>query len=795
MSVPAAKTNFTLYCFALLAAFTVVFSSCITNYPRNKPFVYKTNINIVGKYSDDEKKLLEQQMDQQLHDSIRVRWQRKFVVVKVRKNPAVFDSANMSLSQRYMETMLHTLGYLRDSIHPGYKIDTVEDQYRTTVTFDVMPGKLFRLDSVWYNLLDSVPRTANIDTLQKLTMQSFDQRIIHKGDPFSSYLISSELDRIADLARNNGYLRFTKEQLLAVWDTVGRLLIRPATTIEEQLQQLEEIRRRRENPISDVEIRLRPNVDTNRLTRYYVGEVRVFPDADADSAEHRNYTPRIDILTRNRYKIISYHNLFKPRKLPHFISLKRGDLYTQTNYLRTQNRFSALPAWRVVTVNQLPRAGTDTVDFEIILVPADKYRADITFDVSNNRGNLGGEGNLIGLGLNLPFVNRNFARAANLATTNFRYGVELSTRNGSSPVQTQQFLLSHTIQIPRLPRLNFIPRDFRENGQTFITTNAAYTDRIDYYKVLSFNASLAYEFSRGKTTYTIRWPNIEYNTLQRRKNLDELIKNNRSYQYIFNDGLIVSGLGSLNRVNAKKNVTNSFRLSPEIAGFPGLIKEIAPKTKLYHFLKADVEFSQVIRSGPLKRSSVAWRIFAGAGKPVTIGTRDGLPDTINYYLPFFRQYYAGGPSSMRAWPLRKLGPGSTVKSFARDIAPDRFGDMRLELNAEWRIYLTQFLGAYPMETVAFADMGNVWFLRKNPDFPNGEIAPNLDRLWKDVGIGVGTGLRIDFEFLLLRFDFAWKAKDPSPEIPEAQNKWFYDWHLGFKGRYGTQFQLGINYPF
>ena len=158
---------------------------------------------------------------------------------------------------------------------------------------------------------------------------------------------------------------------------------------------------------------------------------------------------------------------------------------------------------------------------------------------------------------------------------------------------------------------------------------------------------------------------------------------------------------------------------------------------------------------------------------------------------------------MRAWSLRRLGPGSTVKSFARDTAPDRFGDMRLELNLEWRIYLTQLLGAYPMETALFSDIGNVWFLRKNGDFPNGEFRP--DRLLKDVAVGVGTGLRIDFGFLLARFDFAWKAKDPSPDAKDAagQNKWFY--HSAFRignktneagyTKYGAQFQLGINYPF
>ena len=150
---------------------------------------------------------------------------------------------------------------------------------------------------------------------------------------------------------------------------------------------------------------------------------------------------------------------------------------------------------------------------------------------------------------------------------------------------------------------------------------------------------------------------------------------------------------------------------------------------------------------------------------------------------------------MRAWSVRKLGPGSTNRSFARDSIPDRFGDIRLELNAEYRFYLTLLFG-YPLEGALFTDIGNVWFRRENLDFPDGEF--RLSRLFHDLAVGVGTGLRWDFGFLKARFDFAWKAKDPSPEDPAAENKWFYKTRLGFgdkDGRQGAQFQLGINYPF
>ena len=90
MNVPAAKNCKTIYLFFVIAAFTSVFSSCVTEYPK-KPFVYDYKIEILpkGKYSAEEEKVLNDQLDQQLHDSIRVRKQRKFLFVKVLKKPPV----------------------------------------------------------------------------------------------------------------------------------------------------------------------------------------------------------------------------------------------------------------------------------------------------------------------------------------------------------------------------------------------------------------------------------------------------------------------------------------------------------------------------------------------------------------------------------------------------------------------------------------------------------------------------------------------------------------------------------
>jgi outer membrane protein assembly factor BamA len=679
----------------------------------------------------------------------------------------------------YMRALLNSLGYYRDSITFHSKVDTASnDQYRTTVNFQVFPGKITTIDSIQYNLIGDTTGVSpkymtELQNLQHLTDSTLPQAVVKKGDAFSKYGLSAERDRLADVYRNNGYLRYSQEEMLVLWDTVGIALIRPTLDPIEQARQLAELRRRRQNPTAEVEFRLRNSPDSTRITRYYVGNVTVFPDLTPDTGLYRRTVREI-----KDYKFVTYQNLFKPEKLTDYIFLNHGDLYRQSQYLKTQNKFSSLGAWRLVSINQFPREGQDTVDFELRMTPAKKYAFNINVEGSRNQGNLNiAEGNLIGLGVNLALNNRNFARAANQARTNFRYGAELNATTANL-VQTQQITLSNTIQFPRMvPYIKGFFNPLRDNEvRSIFAVNIGNTDRINYFNVSSFNTSWAVEKSWNNKLLGIRLPNIEYNLLFRGDSLKKLIDSNRTYAYIFNTGFIASSIINYNIAGTKKNTTSLLSTSLEVPILPFHLGN-----DLYRFIKLDGEYR---RTHSMRRTAFAWRVFGGVG----LGMPFFPTDSINFFLPFYRSYYAGGPNSMRAWGIRKLGPGSSTKSFARTEAPDRFGDLRLEANAEYRFFVANLPGV-TVNSALFTDIGNVWFLRENKDFPGGEF--RFDKLGKDIAIGLGTGLRFDFGgFLKVRFDYAYKVKDPTPEDPKGQNKWFYGWQV-FNG----QFQLGIDYPF
>src|SRR6476661_778731 len=110
MFVFAAKSTIRTY-LLLAAAFSIFFVSCtIKNYPEKKPFVYQTNINLQDNLSTNEKKQLTAGLKQQLHDSLKVRWVKKFLVAQVLRNPPVYDSTYADKSVIFMKSYLNSSG-------------------------------------------------------------------------------------------------------------------------------------------------------------------------------------------------------------------------------------------------------------------------------------------------------------------------------------------------------------------------------------------------------------------------------------------------------------------------------------------------------------------------------------------------------------------------------------------------------------------------------------------------------------------------------------------------------------
>jgi len=752
------------------------------NYPVDKPFVWETNIKLDGNLTKEQKEALTSQLRTQLDDSMKAKTTYKLISLKkgyfginkpIRENPPSFDSAAAERSIVFMKALMNKHGYLRNSI--SYDTDTtvvkladLPTQLRTTVNFYVQASQLFRIDSISHVI--------NNSNLQALTDASKSKTLLKTGDPFAQQLISDELSRLVELYRENGYLKFSFEELSGVWDTLNLAILRP-TVDPFDIQMLEELRRRRDSPTTDIEIRLRPGYNVDKLKKYFVGNTTIYPDFNILDTVGKTPTR---FVFDSSITFVSYKNLFKKKFVAQNVYFRKGDLYNERRFVRTINRFNSLGAWHVVNVEQNPRGQTDTVDVDLYLTPGNKYSFTANIEGSFNSSNsINLEENLVGIGGNVQLTNYNFGKAANRSTTTARYTTELNTQGEF--VKTIQTSLSHSIVFPKpIPNSNWIPAKFRDNFRTNLSIAFANTERRDFFTLTSLNAAWGYSFQwRNKTAY-LRLPNIEYAHIDKKDSLDDFLNENPSLKTVFpENGLVLSTQAGYSIRGGKRNSAHILRVNGEESGLLASEIDIKPFDSLFKFVKVDAEFIKNWQF-PRKRSFI-FRSYIGAG--FAMATRER---PVNPQMPFFKQFTAGGPYSMRAWGIRLLGPGSSMEF--RDTVPIRFGDFQFETNLEFRFPLAKLWG-YEFSSCFFTDIGNVWFIRKNPDFPDGTLTAG--RFLKDLAVGMGTGLRMDFDFLKVRLDYAVKVRNPNPEPNKSQDQ--YQW-FAYKLWSGI-IQIGINYPF
>jgi outer membrane protein assembly factor BamA len=201
----------------------------------------------------------------------------------------------------------------------------------------------------------------------------------------------------------------------------------------------------------------------------------------------------------------------------------------------------------------------------------------------------------------------------------------------------------------------------------------------------------------------------------------------------------------------------------------------------FRYAKINIDYRH---SSPFNsRVTMAYRAHLGVA----------VPYGDNKTLPYEKFFFAGGSNSIRAWEPRRLGPGSFIPvdstglNYNNDF--EQPGEILFESSIEFRHRLFSFLyGAI------FVDIGNVWTLRNDPSRPGAQF--EFQNFFREVAVGAGYGVRMDFSFLILRLDAAWKIYDPgkqnrtgnfdpggSFELPQVTNYNRLVWNLG------------IGYPF
>ncbi|MBX2931258.1 MAG: BamA/TamA family outer membrane protein [Chitinophagaceae bacterium] len=799
----------------ILIAF--IFIACSKkNYPVNTPFVYNNNIELVGNITKDEKKRLNAELSNYWADSLKPRHTSLWLgLYKKFDNPPIFDTSNFDRSRIYMNAYLQSQGYYyatfgKDSfyIKKGPKIGK-KKQLRTTAIMTIYLGKGIKIDTLSYNFVDTPFNTHKDTLLQQLALQKFNSSYLQKGTPYTKQKISDELDRLVNWFRENGYYKFTREHIYALVDTTNDNLFKLTLDPIELANLIAEAeKKRKENPAWKIAIKQRETDDTTKLNKFYVRDIFFYPDTKiADIPDTLiNYAWQHTLQNKRGDLHVNFkHYLFKLRPLREHSFLRGGSLYNEYDYFKTLNTLSSIPAWQQVDA-RIIQQGNDSLDIHYFLVPEKKYQINYNIESSRNSGDFTA-GNLLGVSLSTSLSNRNVAKVAIQSNTNLRGGIELNLfkQNGqntqSDLIQTFQFSLSHTYSFPRLlmprPMLRLPIIRKSENRRTIISGAVAYTERFKIFRLRSANFNFGWEWqkaTRKKHNAVYLWKplNIELYSIDTLPGLKTLFDANPFLRNSFNTGNVIGfpfpggGLNyTLTKPGKKPNSNTQFRWGIEESGLLTLpFKSL--KNQVYQYVKGEVEYKYAQQR---PKSEFAYRLFAGIGVPLS-----------GQSLPFFKQYFAGGPNSMRAWGLRQLGLGSSILSdtIAANSFRDRFGDMQLEANFEYRFTLAS-IKSFKIGSALFADIGNVWNVKKDALNSNAEFS--LNRLYNDIAIGIGTGLRLDFSLFLIRIDFAYKVKDPGRF---TNNGWMsfkdFTWSEYRNNQTHTQvknyaIQLGIGLPF
>jgi outer membrane protein insertion porin family len=740
-----------------------MFFSCtvVKNAPVGKPFVYDNKIAITGNLNKDEKKKLTTALADYWDDSLYARKVQQFGIRYVLRRPPVFDTVNLTRTKIFMTGYLNSQGYYTPAfknIDSSYSFDTVKNQIRTTISLIIDPGKTTIIDSLSYNLENKF--------LDSFSFANIKGSFIKPGKtPFSKQVIASELDRLVTLYRRRGYFLLTRDNLIAEVDTTNIALLQITLDPFEQAQRIAEAaERRKQNPTCIVVIENRENPDsalasndTTYFKPYRVSNIYYYPETGRydipdslmrDTASFKKYTQK-------NFTMLYTKGLFKLQPLREHTYQRRGALYNEDNFYKTLNNLNQVGAWERIDYRTVLR--NDSVDFHYFLTPAKRETISLNLEASHSTGDFLSTSNLIGVAFNISYLNRNLWRRAIQSTTALSNGVEFTFEKNQPFLQTVQSSLNHTFSFPR-----FIPfklkRSYRYDGvRTNLNLSASYYDRRDFYRLRSLVASWGYELKQKNKLIQIKFPNIEIYSLDTLPLLDSAFKTNPFLRTSFNTGTVTGAQGNITWTypGNYKGVNNYFRIGAEVSTNLG-IKSL--QDNIYQYIKFETEYRKLIANS--KKTAWAFRLFGGIGYNYGNSTRFGKT------LPFFKQFVAGGPNSMRAWGLRLLGLGSSVAFDTAADFRDRYGDMQLEANAEFRYTIAQF-SSVKIGSALFADMGNIWNLHKNPDAPNSEFSFN--RLATDIAIGVGTGLRFDFNYFLIRVDFGIKLKDPARAI--ENNGW------------------------
>ncbi|GGZ49222.1 translocation and assembly module lipoprotein TamL [Mesonia mobilis] len=658
----------------------------------------------------------------------------KFFNKKIGEEPVYFSAVEVSETEELIYNRLENRGFFYSLIESNSTIDS--SSHTAKVNYEVTLKKPYVLET--YQLeKDSLPSTDSLELVKKLEKAVVDENsVIKKGMRFDLADFKSERERIDEFLKQEGYYNFN-----------GNFLIFEADT------------NTYDNKKFDLFLRLKDNVPDKSKVPYIIDDVDVYPNESIETRDQEKDTVSLDSLD-----FIQAKEFFKPKRLSPYILLKPGQRYNPILSKYTSRRLSSIGTYKFVNIHYkendtvVDENGFRHLDAIIELSPLQKrsLRAELQGVTKSN--------NFAGPGLGLTYTNRNWFKGGEQLNIRGSVAYEKQFSSGEqSGLSSLQLGLETSVRFPRLlfPIVDVNKRFKYSIPQTEVKLGIDYLNRSQLYSLNSYQTSFGYIWKANRyVTHQLNPININYVRLGNvTEEFNEILNQNqflrRSFEQQFIAGLTY-GFTYNELVDNYRTGALYFNFNFDIAGNTlSLFDQSATDEdgnaineflglQYAQYAKGDIDIRYHYKLNDDGQVLIA-RLFGGLG--YSYGNSESLP--------FVKQYFAGGPYSVRAFRIRGLGPGSyqPTDESSYNAYFDRAGDIRLEANLEYRFPLFNYVNG-----AIFTDAGNVWLLRENDALPGGKFSSSFTN---ELGIGSGVGVRVDIQGFVIRFDLASPLKRPA----------------------------------
>ena len=679
------------------------------------------------------------------------RWLRR-----IGEEPVIFDPFLAKQSSRQISLFLSNQGYFQAAVN-----DTVSypGKKKARVTYEIDPGPRYYLKRLNYRIED--------DTIRNEILKDSLTTLLRPGRPFTVDLHERERERIAENLRSRGFYKFSEEFIYFRSDTTAGQHQVIDSMVVVGPEDVLGTKHHRRYKISDV------------LFHIGIGTAELL---DADSAKVPMGTDTLQY--KDIYIVYNDELSFKPELLSSSSYISPGDFYNARLVSRTHQLLSGLRLFRYINIRFRETGLNDEDGFPLLdciirLSPGKPQSVSLDLEGTNSSGNLGAAGNL-------TYQHKNLFRGGEFFTLNTRLARQNQfVRSSSEEFNTLELGAEASLVLPRF-LLPLRIEQFRQryNPKTNVALAYNYQRRPDYTRTIA-NARLGYNWRSSRYISHSFYP-IEFNFVSIPEVNDDFWEriSDTFLRYTYEDHLIMNMNYSFllnQQVLGQSRDFWYFRANVESAGnllssVSGLWNDNSNQgydellgIRYAQYIKSDVDLRFNNRID--RYTSVVYRFFAGVGYPY--GNLD--------VLPFEKRYFSGGANSIRAWPVRGLGPGSYNEEGARFY--NQTADIKLEFNVEYRFKLFWIL-----EGALFVDVGNIWSIREDAS-PEGGLF-QADKFVEQLAVGTGLGTRFDFNYFIFRFDAGLKTHDPS--LPQGERwiplnrPWTWD---------DVGFNFAIGYPF